>query len=1652
MAVRFRSVSTVTNTDGVDASSLSVTKPSQTAEGDILILVTSQYTGDAGMSGVDALGFELIDIQDDGTNTRSRAYKKIATASEPASYTINFAGTTGAVSVSLAAFAGGYDVTTWANFNTTTSNPASGYDLDCARDSVGWQVFAWRNDTANATATWSFGSEKFDITAKASTAVRRGQTGMYYGPTDLDDIINAGDEFPSADVTMTTAPLYGIFWNFLIGDKAPDAEEWDSTDGSKAVEIKMDRVEINDTGSITTRFAKDVTGTVATITASGESEPAANAADGLPLTNWLDDFTAAPQFLTYDFGVGVTKKVKRYRITSAEDGSSYGQTLDPMNWTVEGSNNGSSWTVLDTRSNESFGNRGETREFRVADPGLYRYYKLNVSSNYGSAATVGCQLAEWRVSTVDVWEDVTEFVQYENKVRIVRGLQGASGRSDYSRASFTVNNTDGRFSLRNPNGAYHGALERNSECRISKAFGTKSLQLQGAVQVEGTDMTGDCFRTPLTSQLQLTADVDVRIDLDMESWKAEQSIVGLGIDSSSPENGWAVYTGTDGKIHYTWTESGEVHDVKSTVAVPDAVRQSLKVTFDANDGSGNSVVRFYTATSFNGTWVQLGETVTEVNAVATIVYAGGSLSIGHTGTRSPRGIHGRVYNFELRDGIGGTLVADLDFTAMANGTKTHTDSQGNMWIALNNAVVSNRRYRFHGELATLPIAWDPTGNWVYADITAAGVQKRLERGHAAGSVMYRHHTKGIISDPGFDFQQGTAIAYWPMEDLKDSFQCASALPGRPHLEIYGAPEFEAFTDFRESSALPDLKGAKFGGRVVGGSTDYTEARFIMDVPADASPTTGANLITLWGSGTLAKFQLHVGNATEWDWHFYSEAALETGTPTHVSSGIPVVVVGERFHVRVIVAQNGANIDITVNLLSVAGESLGSSTQTVSTATFGRVYRVQVNDADTLRNTGMGMGHLAVYGSSDSPDWEAPINAHHYERAGRRIARICAEEDIEFRLIGDADTSAFMGFQTPGSAQDIMSAAAVSDQGYMVDPLDAFGIEYRTFRSVLSRVARLTLSYSAAELSGELRPLDDDSHIVNDFKANRGEAGSARFVLDTGKLSVQAPPHGVGPYDDEQSYSLAHEGQCVDIASWVVHQGTLDEERYPRIQVALENARIDADAALTEAILNLDIGYRVDITDTPDFLPAQDIRQAVIGYEEIFDQFIHQFTLNTIPERAFETALYSTGFRFDTAGSELYQDITDDQTSINVTATVGPGWTTDPKAIPIDWWVDGEQMRVSAVGRLISSNPFFDDSVSGWSNDTGSDIVARSTDYVHYYEQAVASLKLTPDGVSVHADAVNDVSADGTITALEQYEASAWVYSPTGYSDVALSVLWKDSAGAAVSTAVSVSTSIAAGVWTHISQVFQAPATSARARMRVVVGTTPAVSDVTYWYSVRLIEKSEETMAAFDSFNRANSTTNLGSTDDDDVRAWTQNLGTWGINGNAAYVSASANSIATITGLADFERLEVTMSTWASNQGWLNFRFTDNSNRIRWGGTVATAAQLNIVSGGATVRTVTADATLFTLAAGDKLGVRCNGSVIECFVNDKLAICISDTTQMTATRIGLQTDNTAPRFNDFRFYPGTGPQEITVTRGVNGVTAPLVAGTAIELFRPPYRGL
>ncbi|MEU7746951.1 GH92 family glycosyl hydrolase [Nonomuraea sp. NPDC049158] len=187
------------------------------------------------------------------------------------------------------------------------------------------------------------------------------------------------------ETAVRTAPPGALFYSSLeTGDPQP---AWLNTvdEGRKAEGI---------TGSTTGGIPGNITDEVVDIAASGENTPSGevkeNLFDGDVNTKWLA-FTG-----TGWVSVKLSKPiaVTRYAMASANDAAQ----RDPRDWALEGSADGQSWTAVDTRAGEVFDARLKTREFDVAHPASYLYYRLNLT-RIGSGAIV--QLAELQLSDGD---------------------------------------------------------------------------------------------------------------------------------------------------------------------------------------------------------------------------------------------------------------------------------------------------------------------------------------------------------------------------------------------------------------------------------------------------------------------------------------------------------------------------------------------------------------------------------------------------------------------------------------------------------------------------------------------------------------------------------------------------------------------------------------------------------------------------------------------------------------------------------------------------------------------------------------------------------------------------------------------------------------------------------------------------------------------------------------------------------------------------------------------------------------------------------------------------------------------------------------------------------------------------------------------------
>jgi hypothetical protein len=823
------------------------------------------------------------------------------------------------------------------------------------------------------------------------------------------------------------------------------------------------------------------------------------------------------------------------------------------------------------------------------------------------------------------WVDVTSDVRLRDGVSITRGQADEGARADVARCTLTFNNRLGKYSPRNPTGPYYGQLGRNTPLRVSVASGDTYLSLPGDTTSKAT--------APDAAPLGITGDIDVRVDLEVVNWRQGADLVSK-YQTASDQRSWAFYLLADGtgRLAFTWSTTGTFAatlDRISTAPVPVPVsgRQAVRATLDVNNGASGHTVTFYTAPTIAGPWTQLGDPV--VTAGTTNIFdSTAAIELGDEINLVNAPVNGRMFGFELRNGIGGTVVANPDFTSQTPGATSFADtaSSPNTWTIQGAAEITDREIRFTGEVSSWPPRWDVTGRDVWTPVEASGILRRLGQGASAlRSALYRG-----LTNPGLP---NAPVAYWPCEDADGASSFASGIGGSS-MTFTGTPDLAAYSEFDASEPIPLLNDSVWTGVIPAYAvTGQATVRFLLAV-ADAGISGDEALMSVYTSGSAAQWTIRYGDPGG---DLKVQAYDEDGNVLLDSGFIAFAINGKRLRLALDLLQNGANIEWDLSTLE-PGDSTGLTIGgTLNSQSLGQMQRIVVDAGGGITDTAM--GHISVQPAITSIfDLGEQLAAYAGEKAGRRIARLCAEEQMTLSPVGDLDDSVAMGPQRPAALLDLIGEAADADMGILYEPRDRLGLAYRTRASFYNQTPALALDYEARHLSPPLEPVDDDQATRNDVTVTRTAGSSARAVITTGALSTAAPPDGVGRYDESVTVNVQTDTDLPDQAQWRAHLGTVDETRYPQITTNMAAPAVRGDADLTASVIGFDVGDRLTIDNPPPWLPPEQISQIVRGYAERVTPYEWELTLNCSPESPYQVATYSSAnlvgnpsFETDTSG-------------------------------------------------------------------------------------------------------------------------------------------------------------------------------------------------------------------------------------------------------------------------------------------------------------------------------------------------------------------------------------------------------------------------------------
>jgi hypothetical protein len=187
----------------------------------------------------------------------------------------------------------------------------------------------------------------------------------------------------------------------------------------------------------------------------------------------------------------------------------------------------------------------------------------------------------------------------------------------------------------------------------------------------------DFVSAPDSAGLSITSDIDIRIGVKLTDWTDASTVMLISKADLGSQNSWRFgMAGGSGIPLFYWSTDGStswklLFPGSSAPAFSDGTEGCLRVTLDVDDGSGQHVATFYTSSDNGATWTILGSAQT----------GSGTTSIfDSTTTVKLNGANpfaGSVLWAEIRNGIGGTVVASPTFTAPMD-PRTR-DAQGNVW-------------------------------------------------------------------------------------------------------------------------------------------------------------------------------------------------------------------------------------------------------------------------------------------------------------------------------------------------------------------------------------------------------------------------------------------------------------------------------------------------------------------------------------------------------------------------------------------------------------------------------------------------------------------------------------------------------------------------------------------------------------------------------------------------------------------------------------------------------------------------------------------------------------------------------------------------------------------------------------------------------------
>lgn len=851
-------------------------------------------------------------------------------------------------------------------------------------------------------------------------------------------------------------------------------------------------------------------------------------------------------------------------------------------------------------------------------------------------------------------------------VTISRGFADENDSLKPGLANFTLKNHDLRYNGDNPMSPYFNKFGQATPFRIAAYRYPTIKGLWTPPSVAGGATTPDSVA------LSITGDIDLR---------AESPVYQTDYYYVTKAGSYALRS-VGGFLQFQWVRTSSTLTRTSTAAIP-AGHTAFRATLDVDNGASGHTVVFYTAANWGDPWVQLGASVVTATTTSIDNSTGSAFLGGTTGTAGPL----CVKRAEIRSGIGGSVVASPNPAGQADGTTSWADAQGNTWTVDADSRIGSgvSQTRFVGELSQARHERDTSDTDHYVVAEVSGITQRLSQG--GGSKVRTALESWVPTRTAASFK---AEGYWPLNEGNGAVAGRSRLGGADMVFTRPANPLGRFGngDIR----LPWLED---------GVAMYTGDRMQGIVNMVAPSATAWEFDFIYACRDGADVTVNLYTAAKQIWRIYIKpstgeigfsapgggAVLASDLDIDLFDGVGKLVqfrvwpdgsVPTTANAYIVVSTNyEGEGSFGTNDIIDDGFSIGVPLQPVSRLEWFEFEHIGSADKP------FALSHVAAFSALDTVSIytiEVPAAGNILEQADARMTRVCGEKSVPFTT-ETSYTTALMGAQKPTDLLAIMDECAKADMGLLFETRDALSLKYRPLAELHNDAAVLTLDYSAKQVAPPFEPVRDDQRVHNVVTAKREDGGEVTVEQTAGRYATSA----IGEYDTSVTLNLRSDNQLGDAAGWQVHLGTWDEPRAPTVTVVLDAVS----DSLADAVLAVDIGDRIDITNAQALGIYDTVSLLVLGYTETWDSKVHTITFNCVPQRPYRVLQLDTAglCKLNSGTSTTAGAFTSGtSTSMSVATTGTELWATSG-ATPFNIKVAGAVLTVTAVSGASSPQTF-----------------------------------------------------------------------------------------------------------------------------------------------------------------------------------------------------------------------------------------------------------------------------------------------------------------------------------------------------------------------------